>query len=582
MLHELNIENYAVVEKLRVHFRPGLNLLTGETGSGKSIVVDALSLLLGARASSEVVRAGSRRARVAGIFEIEEAPSMRALLEQAGWDLEQGELIVEREILDNGKTRAYVNGRAATINLLRDLAPWLGDIHGQHEQQSLFSTRAQLEMLDAFAGVAGESEQLAEIYRRWRQCDSRLQELRGNEREKQRQLDLCGFQSREIEQAQLEPGEDERLEQEQRVLSNLEKVQQAAAAAYDLLYDSASSVLSQLRAARRQLDELARFDPKTSTWIESLESARAVTEDAAFDVRTYLEGLDADPDRLNELESRLAQIERLKRKYGQTLQEVIVYGEQMRRRVEELESSDATIAEIEKEQQALGADYQQRADQVSRRRHEAAARLEKMVEHEMASLEMARARFRVSFEPVEAGFQGWSSHGFDRIAFLVSANPGQPPRPLAQVASGGELSRITLALKTCLIPAGKSNGSKRKTAPGASRRAASPRTLVFDEIDTGVGGRVAEAVGRRLKRLADTHQVLCVTHLPQIAGLADTHFFVGKEEQGGATFASIQELSDKQRVEELARMLSGAEITAAALENARQLLQRARKAAAGE
>ncbi len=580
MLHELNIENYAVVDKLRVRFHDGLNLLTGETGSGKSIVVDALSLLLGARATADVIRPNCAKARVAGIFEAAQTPELRRLLEQTGLELEHGELIVEREVLEGGKSRAYVNGRVVTLAVLRELGAALGDIHGQHEQQSLFSTRTQLEMLDAFAQTSEAAAKVAATYHRWRECEKRLAGLRSDEQEKRRQLDLYRFQLREIGEASLELDEELQLEQERRLLGNLERVQQSAAAAYELLYDSSRSVAGQLKAARGSLEELLRFDAHFAPMIETLESARAGIEDAAFEIRGYLDRLEANPERLEQIEDRLALIHKLKRKYGGSLEQVLAHREQARVRVEELESSDATIESIEKEQRALAEEFERLAEMLSSRRRKAAARLEAQVDRELASLEMQQARFRVAFGPVEAGPRGWSANGVDQVAFLVSANPGQPPRALAQVASGGELSRITLALKTCLVP----NRPSRAKPPGrpASRPAhrPPPLTLVFDEIDAGVGGRVAEALGRRLKTLAASHQVLCVTHLSQIAAFADAHYFVEKYEKEGTTFASVVELAEDERVAELARMLSGATITTAAKEHARQILKSNRKAAA--
>jgi DNA repair protein RecN (Recombination protein N) len=571
MLHELNIENYAVVEKLRVRFHGGLNLLTGETGSGKSILVDALSLLLGERAVGDVIRPNSGRARVSGVFEVEETPTLRSLLEASSLEIEQHELIIERELLENGKSRAYVNGRLVTLSLLRDLAPELADIHGQHEQQSLFSVRTQLEMLDAFAATAELAARVEEIFRQWRACERRINELRGDEQERQRLLDLYRFQHREIEQAGLAPGEEERLEQDRRALANLERVQQTGSQAYDQLYDDSSSVSTQLASARRALEDLAQYEAKFGALAEALEGARATVEDAAFEIRSYLDGLEADPERLNEIENRLALLEKLKRKYGRSIEEVLAYGQQAGERLEELQSSDETLAKVEREQQQLAARFLESAQQLSDKRRQAAAALEKQVEKELESLAMERARFRVAFEPVDPGPGGWSLHGIDRVVFMVTANPGQPPRPLAQVASGGELSRITLALKASLVPGEPKGGIKR------AKSVRSPRTLVFDEIDTGVGGRVAEAIGRRLKKLSTAQQVLCVTHLSQIAGFADAHYFVDKAERNGLTFASIAELSGEERVQELARMLSGEHVTGAALEHARQLLQSNRK-----
>ena len=561
MLQEIRLEHYAVVDKLSVRFRNGLNLLTGETGSGKSIVVDALSLLLGARASVDVIRAGSRRARITGVFEVEETPELRRLLDSSGLDLEENELVVERELLDSGKSRAYVNGRFVPLSLLRELAGGLADIHGQHEQQDLFHARTQLAMLDAFADQIGLVSQVAAAYRQWKDSTKRLDELRGDEKERLRLLDLYRFQQQEIEQAKLEPGEDDELQRQSRLLAHAEQVKEAATRGYDLLYESPASAATQLQAARRALEELAAFDPSLHPLSETLENARAQVEDAALELSRYRESLEFDPRRQAEVEDRLAAIEKLKRKYGSTVEEVLAYGEEVGKQLEQIESLETTIAEVEKRQREAAEQYTAQARKLSAGRREAAGRLGTQVKAELASLAMEAAEFQVAFDEVKDGTAGWSAAGIDRIRFLASANPGQPPRPVAQAASGGELSRIALALKTCLT-----------AAPRTQAENTPPRTLVFDEIDSGVGGRVAEALGRRLKQLARHHQVLCVTHLPQIAGFADAHYFVEKRQRQGSTFASVVELSKKERAEELARMLSGAKVTTAALRHARQIL----------
>src|SRR5712692_3400532 len=546
MLLHLEIENYAVIEKLRVEFHPGLNLLTGETGSGKSILVDAFSLLLGARASPELIRAGTERAHVAGVFELEAAP--------AGVETEQGEILIEREILANGKSRVYVNGRLGTLAALREMAAALGDIHGQHEQQDLFLPPTQLEMLDQFCGASEGRERLAELFAQYKDAGERLESLRRSEQEKLRQLDLWKFQSQEITQARLRPGEDAGLEEEKRVLANLSRIQQAGNSAYEALYESAGSASVQVKAARRALEELSRFDGSFGRLAQSLDGARITIEEAAHELRQYLDRLEANPDRLSQIEDRLASIEKLKRKYGATVEQVIAFGEQVAAQIAELESSEESIRRIEAEQRQVAAQYEELAREVSGRRREAAQRLEKPVEEERAALAMERTRFEVAFETVP-----WTAHGVDRVQFLVSPNPGEPPRALELVASGGELSRITLAIKTCLAGTGTS-----------SRQ---PRTLVFDEIDAGIGGRAAEAVGRRLHRLSRCYQLLCVTHLPQIAGFADHHYAVDKQVKSGRTITTVTELSHDERIQELARMLSGAQVTPEALRHARQLLE---------
>ncbi|MEZ5362764.1 MAG: DNA repair protein RecN [Bryobacterales bacterium] len=562
MLHELDIENYAVVAKLRVGFHGGLNLLTGETGSGKSILVDALSLLFGARADADSVRAGADKARISGVFEAPSSSGLRATLDEAGFELEQGELILERHVLAGGKSRAYVNGRPATIALLRELAEHLGDIHGQHEQQNLFSGKHQMEMLDEFSGVADLLANAAEHYREWRACERELAELRGNEQERLRLLDLYRFQHKEISGAGLQPDEDATLEQERHRLRNVARLQESAAKASEALSEGASSAAAQLKIAVRAMEELARFEPELEPWPAQLESARAAVEDAGFELQRYLDGLEADPDRLDKVEERLANIEKLKRKYGKTLAEVLAYGGEVAKKVSELDNAEESAAKVEKRRAEAAKRYLGVAETLSAKRKAAAKKLQKGVEKELAALAMERARFEVVVEG-GPGEPDWTAEGFDRVRFDFSANPGQPPRPLAQVASGGELSRVALSLKTCLL------AEAGKTA----KRDKAQRTLVFDEIDTGVGGRVAEAIGQRLHSLAAGSQVLCVTHLPQIAGFAHAHYTVAKVEKNGQTFATLTELGADQRVEELARMLSGAKVTPAALENAKQLLK---------
>lgn len=552
MLHLLEIENYAVIEKLRVGFHAGLNLLTGETGSGKSIVVDALGLLLGARASGEVVRTGTARARVAGVFEVDWTPE----LEAAGAEPENGELLIEREILAEGKSRAFLNGRVTTLGVLREIAPWLGDIHGQHEQQDLFQPQTQIEMLDDYSGSGALREQVSRLYAAWSEAGRRLEELRGNEQEKLRLLDLWKFQHKEITQAAPAAGEDQRLEEEKRVLANVVRILEWVEGAYEALYESPGSAVAQVKQAARALEDLARFDASQGAMAETLRGARITLEEAARDLRQYRDRLEANPDRLGEVEDRRALIEKLKRKYGPGLEDVVAFGERAGRQIQEFESREETIREVEKDQKRLAGEYEAEARKLSEQRRQGARRLQGPLEKELAALAMERTRFEVEIEAAE-----WTARGVDQVRFLVSPNPGEPPRPLEMVASGGELSRITLALKTCLA------------GPAKTRR---PRTLVFDEIDAGVGGRAAEAVGRRLHRLSRTSQVLCVTHLPQIAGFADHHYHVDKQVRGGRTVATLEELAGPQRVEELARMLSGARVTPEAMRHAQQLIQAAR------
>ncbi len=555
MLLELIVENYAVVERVHVRFHGGLNLLTGETGSGKSIVVDAVALLYGGRASPDMVRSGAERARISGIFELPRDAAFRALLEEAGVEPEDNELIVEREVLANGKSRAFLSSRPVTATLLRDIAPWLGDIHGQHDQQQLFSPAAQLAMLDEFAADEAALARAGEAYRCWRQCAAALAELDKSEQEKLRLADLWSFQRREIETAAPKPGEDVELEKEKLVLRNVTRLQENANAAWAALYDAPESAATELRVAVKKIEELCRIDASLTGVLEMLKPAEIAVAEASSALRDYLDRLDADPGRLEEVESRLALLDRLRRKYGQTMADVLAFLEKVRAQLNALEHATERRAELQKQREALEQKYSEAAAELTRVRTAAAKRLSAAVEKELASLALGGSRFRIELSEGE-----WTAEGVDRALFLIAANVGEEPRPIERVASGGELSRIALALKTTTgASVTKSNGA--------------PRTLIFDEVDAGIGGSVAEAVGRRLKRLAASNQVLCVTHLAQVASFADHHYFVTKREVKGRTVAEVEELSGDTRTREIGRMLSGQRITAEALRHAEQLIR---------
>ena len=553
MLLELTVENYAVVEKVRVRFHRGLNLLTGETGSGKSIVVDALALLLGGRAAAEMVRTGAERARIAGIFEVEG----KGLPE--GVEPEDGELIIEREILPNGKSRAFAGGRPVTAALLKELARSLGDIHGQHDQQQLFSGGVQREMLDAFADASEQLTEVAVLYAGWNAATEELAELDSTAQEKLRQADLWSFQRHEIEAVNPQLGEDAQLENERRVLRNVVRLQETAGAAYAALYEDPESVAAQLHTVVKRLEELGRIDESMRDVVTALEPARIAVDEASHALSHYLGKLEADPARLEEIETRLAALEKLRRKYGATLEEVIVFHQDVSRNLSAVESSGERRAALAKEVAALTAGYESSAGRLSTLRREAARRLAKSVASELASLAMERTRVEIGVTPAE-----WSAAGADAVEILISPNVGEELKPLEKIASGGELSRVALALKTCIAP------------PRAEKHAI-PRTLVFDEVDAGVGGSAAEAVGRRLKKLAGSAQVLCVTHLAQIAGFAEHHYYVEKHAERGRTVTTIEELDAAARTREIGRMLSGEQVTPEALRHAEQLIKHAAK-----
>jgi DNA repair protein RecN (Recombination protein N) len=555
VLLELRVENYAVIDSLAVEFASGLNLLTGETGAGKSILIDALSLLLGDKASTEMIRHGAEKAVVSGVFEVDEKRVAR-LLEENGIEPEGNHVIVKREVAAGGKGRVFVNNQPATVALLRALAPALASIHAQNETILAFDEAARLGLLDTYAGH--DLSELAGKHAAWMEVRERLAQLDRDEQDRLRMADLWSFQKKEIEAAKLHPGEDQKLETEKRVLANSEKLFGAATAAYQVLYEDDASALTQVAAARKQLEELARFDEKFLEALASLESAKAAIEDVSATARDYADGIDASPERLAEVEDRLALLDRLKRKYGKTVDEVIAYGEDVARKLNELENREDLVRDLKKQLATAAAAYLSAAQAVSKKRYSGARELQKLVEAEINQLAM-KAQFKIevsgSDEPAN-----WTASGFDGVAYMISPNPGEPLKPVEQIASGGELSRVMLALKATIEAGKKSKGGTQ-------------RTLVFDEIDTGIGGRAAEAVGKKLKSLARANQVLCITHLPQIASFADHHYLIEKRETAGRTKTLVRALTAAEQTEEIARMLSGEKLTETSRQHAEQLLK---------
>jgi DNA repair protein RecN (Recombination protein N) len=565
VLLELRVENYAVIDQVTVEFGPGLNLLTGETGAGKSILIDALSLLLGEKSSAEMVRHGAEKAVVTAVFEGESAAA--EVLEANGLDGAEGQLILRREIAASGKGRVFVNHQPATVALLKLLAPRLASIHAQNESILSFDAAARLELLDAFVGVSTEAA--ARAFARWKSIRERMAELGRNEQERLRLADLWKFQQKEIANAHLEPGEDLRLESEKRVLANAEKIRAAALEAYELLYEGQGAAASSLRSAARRVQELAGYDPATFREdLEALESARIVAEDVGGKLRSYAEGIHASPNRLAEIEDRLALLDRLKRKYGPTIEDVVACWQDVSRRLNEVENKDEVLRQLGKELASAVDEYLTAAHAISKKRQQAAKTLEKLVEREVNDLAM-QARFRIEVESAEEEAR-WTASGLDQAAYLIATNPGEPLSPVEKIASGGELSRVMLALKAT-VEAGKNPRSNLRTENRELRTAS--RTLIFDEIDSGIGGRAAEAVGRKLKVLAAGNQVICVTHLPQIASFADHHYAIEKREAGGRSRTRIRRLEPAERTEEIARMLSGAKLSETSRKHAEQLLK---------
>jgi len=560
VLVELRLENYAVSDNIAVEFASGLNLLTGETGAGKSILIDALSLLLGEKASPDVIRSGAERAVVSAVFEIESGSekAVSEILESNGLDAEEDSVILRREIVPGGKGRAFVNNQPATVAVLRQLGPHLATVHAQSESLLSFDAVARLELLDLYAAI--QLEATGHAFSKWKIIQSRIEELERDEKDRLRLLDLWNFQKHEIDEAKLQPGEDERLEIEKRVLANAEKIYGSAMNVFDLLYQGDASTSASLRTAQKHLEELAGYEPKFREALAALETARISIEDVGASLRDYAGGIEASPEHLAEVEDRLAAIDRLKRKYGPTLNDVIHHGEEVSRKLSEMENKDEVLGQLRKELAEAGEEYLRAARAISKKRYEGARQLEKLVEAEINDLAM-RSSFQIEVSGTdEEG--NWTSCGFDRVLYLISTNPGEPQRPLEQIASGGELSRVMLALKASLEA-----GSAKQKDSGAQR------TVVFDEIDIGIGGRAAEAVGKKLKQLSRSNQVLCVTHLPQIATFADHHYVIEKKHIAGRTRTTVRRITGEERTEEIARMLSGAKLTDTSRKHAQQMLK---------
>jgi DNA repair protein RecN (Recombination protein N) len=562
MLLELRAENYAVIDRTVASFGPGLNLMTGETGAGKSILIDALQMLLGGKASSDVVRHGEEKAVLACVFE--RTSGAEAVLEANGIDLEGDEVLLRREIGANGKGRVFINNQPATVAVLRQLAPELALVHSQGETMGAFDQTQQRTLLDRFGEIATDA--VVEAYVAWRETKSKLAELEADEQDRLRMADLWRFQAKEIEQAGLaSEEEDVQLESEKRVLANSERVYTAAMSAHELLYESENSAETTLSAALKHVEDLARFDTRFVAAAQQLATAKATVEDVDAEVREFAEGVNASPGRLEEIEDRLAALDRLKRKYGQTLAEVIAFGSEAARKLAEVENRDALLEELKTKREKDAKAYRDAAGKVTAARRDAAKRLEKLAVGQINDLAMS-TRFEVKVIPEESE-SGWTAHGWDQVQYRIATNAGEPLKPLDEIASGGEMSRVMLALKVT-VEEGVQGGKKKKTPL--------PRTLVFDEIDIGIGGRAAEAVGRKLKTLSRGQQVLCITHLPQIAAFADQHFLIEKTEKRGRTQTEIRRMDEAERAREIARMLSGEKLTETSLRHAEHLLATSR------
>ena len=560
MLLELRAENYAVIDHAVAEFGAGLNLLTGETGAGKSILIDALVLLLGGKASSDLVRFGAEKAVLGCVFEA--TPGAEEILERNGIDGEGDEILLRREISSNGKGRVFINNQPATVGVLRQLAPELALVHAQSETMVAFDQAQQRMLLDRYGVISTDAATVA--FAEWKRLRGEIDELQGAEQDRLRKADLWSFQAKEIEGAALsDPEEDVRLETEKRVLANSERLFAAATAAQELLYEGETSAESLLGAALRQVEDLARFDGQFRETAGQLASAKAAVEDVSATLRHFAGNMSASPERLGEIEERLVALDRVKRKYGATLAEVIAFGADVAQKLADIENRDVRLAELQAELAKAAAAYRQAARALTEEREAAARKLAKVAERQINELAM-QTRFQIAVTADEDS-AAWTAVGWDAVACTIATNPGEPLKPLTEIASGGEMSRVMLALKVSVEEGAATGAGKRK-------RNVLPRTLVFDEIDIGIGGRAAEAVGQKLKALSRAQQVLCITHLPQIAAFADQHFLIEKSEKRGRTQTGVRLMQSAERVEEIARMLSGANLTETSMKHAEQML----------
>jgi DNA repair protein RecN (Recombination protein N) len=563
MLLELRAENYAVIDRAVATFGRGLNLLTGETGAGKSILIDALALLLGGKASSDVVRHGAEKAVVGCVFEM--TPGALEILEANGIEAETEDVLLRREIAANGKGRVFVNNQATTVGVLRQLAPELALVHSQGETLGSFDQVQQRLLLDRFGAIS--SEAVAEAFKAWRTTTDRLNQLQSAEQDRLRMADLWRFQSGEIQAAGLNADdEDTQLEAEKRVLANAEKLYTAAMSAHDLLYESEGAAEATLGQALKHLEELAKYDARFAEPVLQLAAAKAAVEDVSAEVRDFAEGINATPERLEEIEDRLAALDRLKRKYGTTLGDVIAFGADAAAKLAEVENRDVLLVELTAKQAVDAEAYKAAARAMTAARTDAAKRLESAAVKQINDLAMS-ARFHIAVK----GEGEWTAHGWDSVDCLIATNAGEPMKPLDEIASGGEMSRVMLALKVTV-----EEGTVGLGSAGKKNKSILPRTLVFDEIDIGIGGRAAEAVGKKLKTLSKGQQVLCITHLPQIAAFGDQHFLIEKTVKQGRTQTEVRLMEREDRVEEIARMLSGEKLTDTSLKHAEQLLEMSR------
>ncbi len=548
MLTDLTIRNIAIIDSLHISLQPGLTVLTGETGAGKSIIIDAVGLIMGGRASSDLIRSGEEEAQVEALFDLSGNPDISATVNEAGIDC-TGELLIRRTISRSGKNRIFINGSLATATILSDIAPRLINIYGQHDSQTLLRQDNHLRLLDSYAGLLPLRQQFAALFEQLRHSSLRLEQLEQQERDAERRLDLLSFQLEEISAAGLTSGEDTELEERRRILAGAEKLGTASGEAFEQLYSCDGSLLGHLRRISQRIDEAASIDPALSHLAEALESAYVQIEDTAMSLRNYATHLDIDPSALQHIEDRIDLLNRLKRKYGVTIDEIISFGQTAADEIAQLKSISHDRTALSTELSALREQLQQTGSELSRSRREAAPKLAHALAAEARQLAMKGAVIEAA---LETGPEP-RPNGMERLELLFSPNPGETPRPLAKIASGGELSRLMLAFKQVL---------PERDVP----------TLIFDEVDTGISGATSEVVGNKLKKVAAGQQVFCITHLPQVAACADHHLKVEKLQRGDRTITAVTVLAQNERIDEVARLFAGETITDSARRHAEELI----------
>ena len=552
MLQELSVKNFAIISSLQLEFQMGMTVLTGETGAGKSIIIDAMGLLTGGRGSSDYIRQGANKCTLEGLFSMPKSQELKQLLEELGIETEEDSLVIQRDISASGKNVCRVNGRIVNITNLKRIGEYLVDIHGQNEHQELMQSERHIDMLDEFGGkkLLAVKEKYTRAYQEYRALEAKVRKRQKNEKEFAQRMDMLHFQSDEIASAQLVAGEEEQLLEERNKLNNFQKIADALTISYAALNGEDDSSLDKIGTSMNELASIESLDSEYKTLSDTVQNAYYLLQEASGDLSRLIDGLELDEGRLNEVENRLELIRQMKRKYGDSIETILSYYEEITKELAEADFLEGGTGDLE----ALLAEKQQAAHQqaltLRKERKRLAKELEQQILTELNELYLERTEFEVRFTELEH----LQENGLDGVEFYITTNPGEPLKPLVRVASGGELSRVMLAMKTIF-----------SQTQGIT-------SIVFDEVDTGVSGRVAQAIADKIYQISENSQVLCITHLPQVAAVADEHYFIEKEIVAGRTETSVRILSEKERVNEIARMLAGSEITKLTIEHAQELL----------